>query len=84
MSGGMIDDTQVIEVRNVQQQFKVGEEIVVALREVDFSIQANSFNIIYGPSGSGKSTLLDILAGLQAPSVGKVIVEGRDIFAHRF
>lgn len=77
----MIDETQVIEVRNVQQAFKVGEEVVVALREVNFSIQANSFNIIYGPSGSGKSTLLDLLAGLQAPSVGNVIVEGRDIYA---
>lgn len=81
MSGGIIDETKVIELAGVQKQFKVGEEIVVALRDVNFSIQANSFNIIYGVSGSGKSTLLDLLAGLQPPSSGSITVEGRDIYA---
>lgn len=77
----MIDETRVIQLSGVQKQFKVGDEIVVALRDVNFSIQANSFNIIYGASGSGKSTLLDLLAGLQPPTAGNVIVEGRDIYA---
>ncbi len=81
MSGGLLDKTNIIQVQNVQQQFIVGGEVVPALREVSFSIQANSFNIIFGPSGSGKSTLLNVLAGLQAPVSGKVIVEGNDIYS---
>lgn len=82
MSGGIVDDTTLIKVQDVDQTFTLGDkEKFTALSNVNFTIQANSFNIILGPSGSGKSTLLDILAGLQAPSSGKVIVEGSDIYA---
>lgn len=81
MSGGLIDDTDVINVQNIQQQFTVGGEVVTALREVSFSIRANTFTIIFGPSGSGKSTLLNVLAGLQAPVTGRVIIENNDIYS---
>lgn len=81
MSGGIVDSTTLIKVENVGQTFDIGDEKVTALKDINFEIQANSFNIILGPSGSGKSTLLDILAGLQAPTSGKVIVEGSDIYS---
>ncbi len=81
MGGGLLDETKIIQAENIQQQFIVGGEPLTVLRGIDFSIQANSFNIIFGPSGSGKSTLLNVLAGLQAPSQGKLIVEGRDIYS---
>lgn len=71
----------VINVENVQQSFKVGDETILALETVNFSIKANSFTIIFGPSGSGKSTLLNVLAGLQVPSTGSVVAEGKDIYA---
>lgn len=70
----------IIELHNVQQQFIVGEERLEVLKSADFSIKANSFTIIFGPSGSGKSTLLNVLAGLQAPSAGEVLVGGKNIY----
>lgn len=81
MSGGLYDDAQIIRVSNVRQQFMVGDEPVPVLKDVNFSIQANTFTIIFGASGSGKSTLLNVLAGLQAPSSGKVEISGRDVYA---
>lgn len=70
----------VIEVNNIDQTFKIGDEIVNPLKKVSFTITENSFNIVYGPSGSGKSTLLNVLTGLQRPSHGTVLFEGRDVY----
>lgn len=64
----------------VNQEFKVGEEIVRPLKDVNFTIAENSFNIIYGPSGSGKSTLLNVLTGLQPPTSGKVTIDGNNLY----
>lgn len=80
MSGGLLGNTGIIKLGKVQQTFKVGNENIIALRDVNFAIRANSFTLIFGPSGSGKSTLLNVLAGLQPPTAGSVIVEGRDIY----
>jgi putative ABC transport system ATP-binding protein len=77
---GIIDQNNVIQLRGVQQSFKVGEETIPALRQADFSIKANSFTIIFGASGSGKSTLLNVLAGLQPPTAGTVTIEGKNIY----
>ena len=70
----------VIKATNVHQEFKVGDEVVTPLKDVSFEIADNSFNIIYGASGSGKSTLLNVLTGLQKPTRGKVLFEGRDAY----
>ncbi len=70
----------LIKATNVHQQFQVGDETVVPLKDVSFNITENSFNIIYGPSGSGKSTLLNVLTGLQRPTTGTVLFEGRDVY----
>lgn len=70
----------VVELRQISQSFIVGEETIPVLREVDFSITENTFNIIYGPSGSGKSTLLNILTGLQRPSTGIVKFRGQEVY----
>lgn len=81
MSGGILDNSKILQVQNVTVNFKVGEEIISPLKSANFSIQANSFNIVYGPSGSGKSTLLNAIGGLQKPSQGSVIVQGRDLYS---
>lgn len=70
----------IIELHNVQQQFTVGTERVDVLKDANFSIKSNSFTIIFGPSGSGKSTLLNVLAGLQPPTAGEVLVSGKNIY----
>ena len=72
----------LIDVANIEQSFKIGEEMVKVLFPSSFSIQKNSFNIIYGPSGSGKSTLLNVLSGIQTPTGGKVTYEGADIYKY--
>jgi len=54
---------------------------LVILSDIDFAIQLGETIAIVGPSGSGKSTLLGLLAGLDTPSAGKVLIEGQDIFS---
>jgi ABC-type lipoprotein export system ATPase subunit len=69
-----------VSVRNVSQDFGIGEDAVRVLSDVNFELLSSSFNIIYGPSGSGKSTLLNILTGLQQPTTGSVSYAGKEIY----
>lgn len=75
------DQNRVIEVKNITQEFTVADKPFTALQQASFNIKANSFNIIFGQSGSGKSTLLNVLAGLQKPTSGEVLVMGQDIYS---
>jgi len=68
----------IINVNNVEQSFSVAGDELNVIKSADFSIRENTFNIIYGPSGSGKSTILNILSGLQKPTKGEVLIQGRD------
>ena len=58
-----------------------GGQPLEVLRGVDLEIEARAFVAIVGPSGSGKTTLLGLLAGLDRPSTGRVLLDGRDIHA---
>lgn len=69
----------VIEVKNLFKIYRVGDEKVRALNGVDFSIYKGEFCAIVGTSGSGKSTLLNMLAGLERPTKGEVIIAGEHI-----
>lgn len=71
----------LIRVTNLSRQFKVGQNTIDVLKDVDFEIPDGSFTIIYGPSGSGKSTLLNALMGLDEPTTGKVTYEGRNLYS---
>jgi ABC-type lipoprotein export system ATPase subunit len=73
-------DKTVISVSGVSQSFDVGEQKVNVLKNVNFELEKNTFNIIYGPSGSGKSTLLNILTGLQKPTTGQVRFNGKKLY----
>ena len=70
---------KVIEVRNLYKLYRVGDEVVRALDGVDFEIYEGEFCAIVGTSGSGKSTLLNMLAGLEKPTKGEVIIAGKHI-----
>lgn len=70
---------KVIEVRNLYKLYRVGDEIVRALDGVDFDIFRGEFCAIVGTSGSGKSTLLNMLAGLEKPTKGNIIIAGSHI-----
>jgi putative ABC transport system ATP-binding protein len=69
----------MIELRGVSKTVTSGDRPLTILHPLDFSIRSGEFVAIVGPSGSGKSTLLGLLAGLDAPSTGEIIVDGTDI-----
>jgi|GEM_PF-634392 len=71
--------TPVIKASNLSKTFKLGKNEITALHSVDFEIFSGEFICFFGPSGCGKSTLLSMLAGLQPPSSGKVLVRGKDL-----
>jgi ABC-type lipoprotein export system ATPase subunit len=71
----------IIQLKQVAQNFKSGEEELRVLSDVSFDIKERSFTILFGQSGSGKSTLLNILSGLQNPSNGAAFFEGESIYA---
>ncbi len=68
-----------IALKGVGRVFGRGETAVHALREVDLEVAAGEFVIVRGPSGSGKTTLLNLLAGLDQPTSGTVVVDGSDL-----
>lgn len=69
----------IIEVRNLIKIYKVGSERIIALNDLNFSIEEGEVCCILGTSGSGKSTLLNMLAGLEKPTRGQIIIGGQDI-----
>ena len=68
-----------IQVKNLYKIFRVGNEKVRALNGVDLTIYKGEFCAIVGTSGSGKSTMLNMLAGLEKPTKGEVIVAGEHL-----
>lgn len=68
-----------LEVNNITKAFGRGEQAVQALGGVHFSLRQNEFVTVVGSSGCGKSTLLSIVAGLEEPTSGEVLVDGNEI-----
>jgi len=69
----------LIEVRGLTKSIDTGTHRVEILKGIDLLIPRGQFAAIMGPSGSGKSTLLGLLAGLDSPTSGQVILDGEDI-----
>lgn len=69
----------IIEVKNLYKIYHVGENKVYALNGVDFTMYQGEFCAIVGTSGSGKSTLLNMLAGLEKPTKGEIVISGKHI-----
>lgn len=71
----------ILEIRNLRKIYGSGDTEVRALDGVNLSVDSGEFVAIVGTSGSGKSTLLHMLGGLDRPTSGSVIVDGKDIFS---
>jgi putative ABC transport system ATP-binding protein len=69
----------VIHIEGVTKEYKMGEEIVRALRGVDLSIYRNEYVAIMGPSGSGKTTMMNLLGCLDTPTSGKYEFNGKNV-----
>ena len=72
---------ELLRVENLSKTYGKGEAAVRALRDVSFSIERGEFAAVVGESGSGKSTLLNCIGGLDAPTGGKVYLDGEDLFS---
>ena len=69
----------MIELQGVSKTVMSGEQPLTILHPLDLNIPSGQFVSVVGPSGSGKSTLLGLIAGLDSPTTGHVIVDGTDI-----
>jgi putative ABC transport system ATP-binding protein len=69
----------VIEIRQIIRDFKLGTETVHVLKGIDLDIKRGEYVAIMGPSGSGKSTLMNILGCLDTPTAGNYVLNGKDV-----
>jgi putative ABC transport system ATP-binding protein len=69
----------IIQVQEVNKEYGKGKNTVAALKDVNIDIQAGEFVAVVGPSGCGKSTLLHVMAGLEQPTSGRILVDGVDV-----
>ena len=68
-----------IKFENIVREYKTGDVTIKALDNTNFEIEKGELVIIVGPSGAGKTTTLNILGGMDSPTKGKVIIDGKDI-----
>ena len=71
----------LLEVKSISKTYGSGETAVHALKKVSFSVPKGEYVAIVGESGSGKSTLLNMIGAVDTPTSGRVLIDGKDIFA---
>jgi putative ABC transport system ATP-binding protein len=74
-------DPSIVRVTALTKQVATGDARLTILKDVSFEVAAGEAVAVVGVSGSGKSTLLGLLAGLDTPSAGQVLIEGQDLYA---
>lgn len=74
-----IQKENIIEIKNLYKTFNLGEISVEVLKGINLNIEKGEFVSIMGPSGSGKSTLLYLIGGLDTPTSGKLLVNGKEM-----
>ena len=72
-----------IEFKNVVKEYTSGETKIRALNDASFSVEKGELTVILGSSGAGKTTALNILGGMDTPTSGKVLVDGKDISKYK-
>jgi putative ABC transport system ATP-binding protein len=73
------DGECIIDIRSLRKSYGSGAQATAAVNELDLRVVRGEFVSLMGPSGSGKSTLLNLIAGLDAPDSGRVLIDGEDL-----
>ena len=73
---------EIVRVENLTKKYGNKENETIAINNISFSVQKGEFVAIIGPSGSGKSTLLHLIGGLDKPTSGKVLMNGKNIYEY--
>ena len=68
----------LIHLENVSKQYRLGEQVIWALRDINLTVEQGVFLAIAGPSGSGKSTILNLMGCIDTPTTGRIVVNGHD------
>ncbi len=74
-----MNHNNIVEFKHVKKSYFLGEAEIKALKDVNFTVEKESFTFIVGKSGSGKSTLLNLMGAIDSPSNGTIIINGTDI-----
>jgi len=69
----------IIETIKLTKEYRMGEKVIFAVDNVNLSVKSGEFVAVVGPSGAGKTTLLNLIAGLDQPTSGEVIVDGESL-----
>jgi putative ABC transport system ATP-binding protein len=69
----------IVAISRLSKSYRRGDQVVPVLRDISLAIAAGDFIALMGPSGSGKSTLLNLIAGIDKPDSGELLVDGEDI-----
>ena len=69
----------LIQCRKLTKEYRKGDNVILPLNDLDLDIEAGSFLSLMGPSGSGKTTLLNLIAGIDQPTSGTLVIDGQDI-----
>src|SRR3972149_1455249 len=69
----------LVSIKDLNKSYHRGNQVIPVLRDINFSIEEREFLALMGPSGSGKSTLLNLIAGLDKPDSGNILIAGTDI-----
>ena len=68
-----------ITFENVEREYHIGESTIKAIDGINFGISRGTLNVVLGQSGAGKTTLLNLLGGMDSPTSGKIVVNGKEI-----
>ena len=71
--------TSLIQIRNLTKSFRKGPNLITPLEELSLEVARGEFLALMGPSGSGKTTLLNLIAGIDTPSSGELIIDAQDL-----
>ncbi|HXF79228.1 MAG TPA: ABC transporter ATP-binding protein [Usitatibacter sp.] len=74
-----MDGSAMVSITHLSKSYRRGDQVVPVLRDITLSIPEGDFIALMGPSGSGKSTLLNLIAGIDKPDSGELLVHGEDI-----